>query len=277
MEFHIDFYSIILIMPLTIMVSMKFAEKCPKCGGFLQTKSVRKSIGLGFVEIPTAQFCLNPVCDWYQDFAQPRRPEEIREGYHLKAPSIEGKLPQLNMPVLSRNHMIILGSVVAIIIIYFMTSFLAPVSNPVEEKIPLSARSEFTNSTTNITTNPTPEKTTTKKLQETPQVTAAIPIPDIIEVKGEPGSYLIKVDVFHGFIPDNVTINISDTIMWYNVENVRPRIVLASRDGLFEKQPMQDYDRFQYQFNKSGKYTFALAENGTYKEYPNATGSVTVR
>ena len=63
------------------MMLMKFAERCPKCGGFVQTKSVRKSIGLGFVEIPVAQFCLNPVCDWYQDFAETRKPEDIKEGF----------------------------------------------------------------------------------------------------------------------------------------------------------------------------------------------------
>ena len=251
-------------MPITIIVLMKFAEKCPKCGGFVQTKSVRKSIGLGFVEIPVAQFCLNPVCDWYQDFAEPRKPQDIKEGYHLKAPSIEGKLPRYNMPVFSRNHMIALGSVVAIIIIYFLISSLASVSNPVDEKIPQAQLSELSNNTT-------------VSLQETPKVSAALSTPDKKEVKIEPMSYMVKIDVGHGFFPNPITINISDTIVWNNVENVRPRIFFVSKDGLFEKQLLQNYDRYQYQFNKSGKYTFALVEDGTNKEYPNATGSVIVR
>jgi plastocyanin len=265
MEFHIDFYSIILIMPLTIMVLMKYAEKCPKCGGFVQTKSIRKSIGLGFVEIPIAQFCLNPVCDWYQDFAQPRNPEDIKEGYHLKAPSFEGKLTQFTRPVLSRNHMIALGSVVAIIVIYFLISSLASVSNHVDDKIPQAQLSELSNNTTAV------------RLQETPIVTSAIPTPVINKVKIEHRSETVKMDVGHGFFPDLITINLSDTIIWNNVENVRPRVVFISRDRLFENQSMQEYGRYQYQFNKSGKYTFALAEFGTYKEYPNATGSVIVR
>jgi len=263
-EFDIDFYSIILIMPLTIMVPMKFAEKCPKCGGFVQTKSVRKSIGFGLVEIPIAQFCLNPVCDWYQDFAEARKPEDIKEGYHLKAPSLERKLPQFKMPELSRNHMIALGSVVAIILIYFLISYLAPV--PLDEKIPLAPRSDISNN-----------NTTAARLQETPKVTAALPTPDKIYVKIEPMSYTVKMEVSHGFFPDPITINISDTIIWNNVENLRPRVLLVTRDGLFEKQLLQNYDRYQYQFNRSGKYTFALAEYGTNKEYPNATGSVIVR
>jgi hypothetical protein len=265
MEFNIDFYSIILIMPLTIMVLMKFAEKCPKCGGFVQTKSLTKSIGFGSVEIPVAQFCLNPVCDWYQDFAEARKPEDIKEGYHVKAPSLEGKLPRFKISGFSRNHMIALGSVIAIIILYFMISFLTPVSNTVDEKIPQPPLSELSNNTT------------AKRLQETPKVPTALPAPDRIEVTIEPRSYMVKVDVGHGYFPDPIIINVSDTIVWNNEENVRPRVVLVSRDGLFEKQPLQYPGRYQYQFNRSGKYTFALAEYGTYKEYPNATGSVIVR
>jgi len=240
---------------------MKFAEKCPKCGGFVQTKSVRKSIGLGFVEIPIAQFCLNPVCDWYQDFAEPRKPEEIKEGYHLKAPSLERKLPQFKMPVLSRNHMIAMGSVFTIIIIYFLIAFLTPMSGfgdePQAPRSGLSANNSITQMTPKI---PTPLPTT----------------PDSMEVKIARKEN-VKMDVGHGFFPDAITINISDTIVWNNLENMRPRVVLVSREGLFEKQSLQNYDRYQYQFNRSGKYTFALVEYGTNKEYPNATGSVIVR
>jgi plastocyanin len=268
MEFNIDFYSIILIMPLTIMVLMKFAEKCPKCGGFVQTKSLTKSIGFGSVEIPVAQFCLNPVCDWYQDFAEARKPEDIKEGYHLKATSIKGKLPRMNMPELSRNHMIAMGSIVAIIVLYFLISSLTTASNPVDDKITSAPLSELTNNTT-----------TNTRLQETPKVPIPTlpPTPEKVELKIEPMIYTIKMDVSNGFSPVSTTINISDTILWINGENMRPRVILVSRDGLFENHLLQYPGRYQYQFNKSGKYTFALAEYGTYKEYPNATGSVIVR
>ncbi len=244
---------------------MKYAEKCPKCGGFVQTKSLNKSIGFGSVDIPVAQFCLNPVCDWYQDFAEARKPEDIKEGYHFKAPSIKGKLPRITMPEPSRNHMIALGSIIAIIVLYFLISSFTQVSNPVDQKIASAPLSDLTNNTT------------TTREQETPKITAALPTPDRKEIKIEPRSETVKMDVGHGFLPSTLTINISDTVMWYNVENVRLRVVLISRDKLFEKQLMQEYGRYQYQFNKAGKYTFALVENGTYKEYPNATGAVIVR
>jgi len=252
-------------MPLTIMMPMKYAEKCPKCGGFVQTKSVRKSIGLGFVEIPIAQFCLNPVCDWYQDFAETKKPEDIKKGYHLKAPSFEGMLPGFKMPGRSRNQMIIIGGIIAMIILYFMISFLTPISSPVDEKIPQAQLSELSNNTTTV------------RLQETPKVPAVISTPNRIEIKIEPMSYKVKMDIAHGFLPYTLTINISDKIIWYNVENMRPRVVLISKDELFEKQLLQYPGLYQHQFNTSGKYTFALAEYGTYKEYPNSTGSVIVR
>jgi plastocyanin len=148
-----------------------------------------------------------------------------------------------------------------------LISYLATVSTPLDEKIPHAPRSDLSNNSTTIAARP----------QETPKITAALPTPGRIEVKIEPRSIPVKIDVSHGFIPDPITINISDTIVWINEENLRPRVVLVSRDGLFENQLLQDYDRYQYQFNRSGKYTFALTEYGTYKEYSNATGSVIVR
>ncbi len=104
------------------------------------------------------------------------------------------------------------------------------------------------------------------------QYLLAIP-PSIIE----PVRYNIKIDVGHGFYPEVITINKSDTITWNNEENQRPRIVLVSKDSLFEKQLMLYPGRYQYQFKQEGKYTFVLAEYPSYKEYQNATGTVIVR
>ena len=87
---------------------------------------------------------------------------------------------------------------------------------------------------------------------------------------------MVKIDVGHGFFPKTITINRSDTIVWNNEENMRPRIVLVSRDDLFKNQLIQYPGRFQYQFDREGKYTFVLAEYPSYKEYQNTTGTVNV-
>lgn len=242
-----------------MMVLMKFAEKCPKCNGFVQTKSVRKSIGLGFVEIPVAQFCLNPVCDWYQDFAESRNPDDIKEGFHLKAPSIAGKLPEFKKPAITGTHITALAGIIGIIVIYFMISFLTTVS-----------------SQDDITTRPPPSVSgNNTSIQDTPGVVPALSTLNSGQVKNEPESYIIKMDSGHGFYPDSITINRSDTIVWINEENVRPRIVLASKDGLFKNQLLQYPGRYQYQFDQKGNYTFVLAEY-PYKEYQNTTGIVNV-
>ncbi len=259
-------------MPPTIMILMKFAERCPKCGGFVQTKSVRKSIGLGFVEIPVAQFCLNPVCDWYQDFAETRKPEDIKEGFQLKIPSIDRKLPafknpEFKIPEISRNQMIALAAIIGLIVIYTIFTYLVPVNhfdpgNGVNQKQPVQSGLQNNNTTLSSVTPKIPAIVPAT-------IPAAIP-PSIIEPP-------IKIDVAHGFYPQVITINKSDTITWNNEENQRTRIVLVSKDGLFEKKLMLYPERYQYQFKQEGKYTFVLAEYPSYKEYKNATGTVIVR
>jgi len=241
-----------------MIVLMKFAEKCPKCNGFVQTKSIRKSIGLGFVEIPVAQFCLNPVCDWYQDFAESKNPEEIKEGFHFKVPSID--MPELKKPAITGKHITALAGIIGIIAIYFMISFFIPASSSDDNTTQQTLQSGLTMNNTSI--------------QDTPKV---LPAPDAGKVKADPVSYMIKIDVGHGFFPDSITINRSDIIVWNNEENVRTRIVLASKNGLFENQLLQYPGRYQYQFDREGKYTFFLAEYPSYKEYQNAIGSVIVR
>jgi hypothetical protein len=246
---------------------MKFAQRCPKCGGFVQTKSVRKSIGLGFVEIPVAQFCLNPVCDWYQDFAETTKPEDIKEGFQLRIPSMYRKFsgfkkPEFKIPEISKNQMKAITAIIGFIIIYALFSyFFYDMGSDANQK-PQPSDSEFQNITPAVSS-----------------LTPNIPVPTAVftPVIIEPKSYTIRVDVSHGFYPDVITINKSDTIIWSNEENQRPRVILVSKNSLFEKQLMQYPDRFQYQFNRQGNFSFVLAEFPTNNEYQRAKGNVIVK
>ncbi len=241
---------------------MMFAKKCPKCGGNVQTKSIKKSIGLGFVNIPVAQFCLNPVCDWYQDFSEQKEPEEIKEGIlQIKVPSIKSKLPELKKPNLSQKHTIALAAVVVIIGIYILFSYLIPVSH-FPEGLPQQPDMPKTNTPLVNTTQPSAIAST-----QTPAV------PQVIAEK----KYSIKFDVSHGFNPKVLTINRSDTVIWNNDENQRTRVVLVSKDGLFENRRMEYSERYQYQFNQSGRYIFVLVEYPSLNEYPNATNEIIVK
>ena len=80
----------------------------------------------------------------------------------------------------------------------------------------------------------------------------------------------------NGFYPDVISINKSDTIIWTNVENQRPRVVLLSKDGLFENQVLIEGIRFEYKFFHKGNYSFVLAEHPSLIEYPKAKGNVIV-
>ncbi|MFA4935266.1 MAG: hypothetical protein WC568_05460 [Candidatus Methanoperedens sp.] len=244
---------------------MMFAKKCPKCGGNVQTKSIKKSIGLGFVNIPVAQFCLNPACDWYQDFAEAKKPEDINENVvQLKIPISKDKISEIKkrMPeIVQKNMMVVKGVIVVIVLsllFMYMLQFLQP--PPPQPGVP----------DTNM-----PAVNTTQAVGAVP--TQATPMIPVIQ---EPKKYSVKMDVSHGFYPGLIIINRSDSILWNNEENQRPRVALVSREGLFENKLMQGQSRFSYQFNQSGNYSFALAEynpiNRTFNEYPNVTGSVIV-
>lgn len=236
---------------------MMFAKKCPKCGGNVQTKSIRKSIGLGFVNIPVAQFCLNPVCDWYQDFAEAKEPEEVKDGFQIKVPSI--KLPEFNKTDLSRKHTISLVAVVVVIGIFFIFAYLMPAVQFQEQMPPQPEAPETNLPLVNATPNAV--------------VLTPDPIPDIKESK----KYSIKFDVSHGFNPPVKTINKSDTILWNNEENQRPRVVLVSKESLFQNKLMEYSDKYSYNFNQSGRYIFVLAEYPSFNEYPNATNEIIVK
>lgn len=250
---------------------MKFTERCPKCGGEVQTKSVKKSIGLGFVDIPTAQFCLNPQCDWYQDFSETKKPDEIKEDVlQIKLPSIKDKIPEIKKPQMGAEltqkfssrkriprNVIVLGGVIIFIVIlsfHLIPQFKHPQDTP--------------NVNASVTTTPAAEIT-----QEPVLVQGPVPV----VTPGQSESYSVKMDVGHGFNPAVITINRSDTVVWSNEELQRTRIVLVSKEGLFENKTTEYAKRTFYQFNQSGTYNFILASSPSLEEYPNATGKVIVK
>ena len=189
---------------------------------------------------------------------------------YFNGPSIEKKLPELKEPEISRNQiyyiLITIGCIVSYVLLYyFVTVSDTVVSDTViDEKLPKMESPE-----SELQKNPS----ATSEIIEIP---AAVPNVTFAPVVNEPKSYSIKIDVSHGFYPDVITINRSDIIFWFDEEDQRARIVLLSKDGLFENKLMQYQDKYKYQFNQQGKFTFNLAEYPSNKEYNNATGNVIV-
>jgi hypothetical protein len=117
---------------------MKFVKKCPKCNGEVQTKTLKKSIGLGFVKIPVSQFCLNPSCDWFQDFSEAKSPEDLdQDVLQLKIPLLKNWLPEIKFRVaefkektpdiIKQNMLVVKGAAVVIVfsifLIFILSSF----------------------------------------------------------------------------------------------------------------------------------------------------------
>lgn len=119
---------------------MKFVEKCPKCKGEVQTKSLKKSIGLGTVKIPVSQFCLNPSCDWFQDFSEAKNPDDPdQDVLQLKIPYLKNKLPGIKRhiaelkkktPDIIKNNMMVVKGALAVIIFSFLLIFLLSLFRP---------------------------------------------------------------------------------------------------------------------------------------------------
>lgn len=154
-------------------------------------------------------------------------------------------------PEISRDQIIDIMIIILFIVIYVLFYYFATQSNTLELQKNASL--------------------TTSETIEIPPI-----VPNVTLMTVEPKSHSIKIDVSHGFYPNEITINKSDFIFWNDEEKQRTRIVLISKDGLFENKIMQYQDRYKYQFNQQGKYTFNLAEHPTNIEYDNAKSTVIV-
>ncbi len=117
------------------------------------------------------------------------------------------------------------------------------------------------------TPTPTPTSTPipTSTITATPVVMVTTPIPEATPTGNQT---LVKLDSRGGFVPNIVTINAGDEIVWenYNTDTV----TIVSNDGLFDAQLLAYYQQYRYIFKKPGTYTFRLGQN------PNLNGTIIV-
>jgi plastocyanin len=112
------------------------------------------------------------------------------------------------------------------------------------------------------------EEVSTKQVST--QVLTPTPIPTVIatpRVTANPfleaiptgNQTLVRLDSRRGFVPDTVTINAGDEILWSNYDT--ETVTLISGDGLFVAQVLQYYAGYRYVFKMPGTYNFYLKEN----------------
>lgn len=119
---------------------MKFVETCPKCSGKVQTKSLKKAIGLGFVKIPVSQFCLNPSCEWFQDFSEAASSQEPdQDVLQVRIPIIGYWMPEIrrrfyelkeNTPQIIKQNMLVVKGIIAVIVFSIIVIFLLSLLRP---------------------------------------------------------------------------------------------------------------------------------------------------
>lgn len=208
---------------------MKIEERCPRCGGPVETKTFRKSIGLGSIDFPLAQFCPNPECSWYQDFTETEKaaaapPEEAK------------KPPRVSRPLIFKQM------AVGIAILVVAGLLIAVVSLYPKQPAPLQ---------------PAPTAT------PIPAATIVIPTTHI----GTPAIIAVGINYQRGFLPKEpypkkdgtIALKISDTIVWTNEGKVPVTLIGKDQNGekLFDK--LLDYgSRWQHVFNKSGTFKFTI-------------------
>lgn len=96
---------------------------------------------------------------------------------------------------------------------------------------------------------------TTPTVTATPLVTVT-PFPEATPTGNKT---LVELDSRRGFVPNIVTINAGDEIVWdnYNADTV----TLVSNDGLFDARLLAYHQQYRYIFKKPGIYLFYLGQN----------------
>lgn len=103
----------------------------------------------------------------------------------------------------------------------------------------------------------TPTPTSAPTVTSTPIVTAT-PFPEATPTGNQT---LVKLDSKRGFIPNNITINAGDEIVWDNY--YADTVTIVSNDRLFDAQLLDYHQQYRYIFKKPGTYTFYLEQNQT--------------
>ncbi len=102
---------------------------------------------------------------------------------------------------------------------------------------------------------PTPTSTPTPTATATPLVT----VTTFPEATPTGNQTLVKLDSRRGFVPNIVTINAGDEIVWDNY--YADTVTVVSNDGLFNAQLLAYHQQYRYIFKKPGTYTFYLEQN----------------
>ncbi|NJD75490.1 MAG: hypothetical protein FIB08_00145 [Candidatus Methanoperedens sp.] len=222
-------------------------DKCPKCGNFLITKTIKKELGHGSIDYPVSQMC--PKCNWSKDLTgagdiAPKPlavPEEEIKKEVVKPAAAPVKIrPKSESPSSGMNTVII------VVLAIFVIAVLAWVFLPPAPKQSSEA--------------PTP--TPTPAITGSPVATATVVIANtpVIEVTPTGVQKWIQLDSYRIFRNDASNIKVGDKVTWKNIGK-DPFTLLSNNIPDFGEKLLDNEKITSYIFKKAGTYGFYLKNN----------------
>ncbi|VVB84283.1 Uncharacterised protein [uncultured archaeon] len=259
------------------------ADKCPKCGETLITKTIQKKMGSGSIDFPIAQVC--PKCNWSRDLTgasdiavKPPAPETAGEKLERKtdlmkqAPEKPKQEPEKPRPVPEKPKPA--PEMPKQIVEKPIEQAAAPKKGPDMNKIITIALAilvigaiiwafsmKGTEQPGVIQPTPTPKPATTAVT-----VTAIITTTAAPEVTPTGNLTKVRIDRYKYSNPDQVNLKIKagDEVVWVNDDSYA--LTLVSEDGLFAAKILDNgKETAPYLFNKTGTYTFDTVVGGVKK------------
>ncbi len=263
------------------------ADKCPKCGETLITRTIQKKMGLGSIDFPVAEIC--PKCNWNRDLtgagdivAKPPVPEETGTSKEKK-PVISGqaqgkqeKVLEVTRPVPEKSKQ--------------MSEKSRPAPERAKPGMKTTRSDDAVSHKRVIDTNKivtmalillvmaaiisaftskAPEQTSiVKPTSPEPIVTSsATPSPTVIpQVTYTGNNITVKIDRDRGFVnssQQNLKIKLGDGIVWKNDGSYS--LTLVSSEGLFMNKLLDNDKITTYIFKKTGTYNFDIIVKGVKK------------
>lgn len=230
------------------------ADSCPKCGEVLVSKTIRKELGTGSIEIPVAQIC--PKCGWSRDITgagdikPPAMPvvedvkaEEVKRQV-IEKPRAASPPPRAQPGAGSPGFNKFLTAGLAILVIGGLAwAFLIAPTSPKEPDAVIQ---------------PTP----TPFVTSTPAVPVATTVTPVLDVTPTGKKIAVKLDNMRGFfnlIGGSIKIKAGDEVLFTNEGTYT--VTLVSTDNLFEPKLLDYGKRTNYIFKNTGSYGFYLKEN----------------
>jgi len=226
-------------------------DKCPNCGNFLITRSIKKQLGSGSIDYPVSQMC--PKCNWSKDLTgagDVAAKQDIIEESEIKkeetrvikpsppkpqpAKPVKAKTPGKSTPTTGINRILTIA-LAALVLMAIIWTF-SPLGKETEKA-----------------TEPVP----TPVVTPVPDVTQQTPVPEVTPTGNRIFVRLDRDRIFKGAVSN---IKPGDEVIWVN-DGSYSFTILGNDIPDFGARTLDNGKQTTYIFKKPGTYSFYLEKN----------------